>query len=114
MAYDWISFTTDYGLDDGFVAACTGVIGRVCPAARVLHATHTLPPPHVRRRAGGPAPTVPDPPGSAPLAPAGGWRAQTPGGAPAARAPGRARRRADGPLPAGVGALGGGGPPPAG
>jgi S-adenosylmethionine hydrolase len=59
MAYDWISFTTDYGHDDGFVAACEGVIGRVCPAARVLHVTHTVPPQHVRRGAAVLAQTVP-------------------------------------------------------
>jgi S-adenosyl-L-methionine hydrolase (adenosine-forming) len=51
MTYDWISFTTDYGLDDGFVAACTGVIARITPAARVLHITHTIPPQDIRRAA---------------------------------------------------------------
>lgn len=51
MTYDWISFTTDYGLDDGFVAACVGVIGRIAPAARVVHVTHTVAPQDVRRGA---------------------------------------------------------------
>lgn len=49
MSYDWISFTTDYGIDDGFVAACEGVIARIAPATRVLHVSHTVPPQEVRR-----------------------------------------------------------------
>ena len=49
MSYDWISFTTDYGIGDGFVAACEGVIARVAPAPRVLHVSHTVPPQDVRR-----------------------------------------------------------------
>lgn len=68
MAYDWISFTTDYGLDDGFVAACAGVIGRISPAARVLHVTHTVPARHVRRGAAVLAQTVPYLPESVHLA----------------------------------------------
>ncbi|TDQ05387.1 SAM hydrolase/SAM-dependent halogenase family protein [Labedaea rhizosphaerae] len=68
MPFDWISFTTDYGLDDGFVAACEGVIGRICPAARVLHVTHTVAPQHVRRGAAVLAQTVPYLPESVHLA----------------------------------------------
>ncbi len=49
MSYDWISFTTDYGIDDGFVAACEGVIARITPGPRVLHVSHTVPPQDVRR-----------------------------------------------------------------
>ncbi|MGH3759523.1 SAM hydrolase/SAM-dependent halogenase family protein [Actinophytocola sp.] len=49
MSYDWISFTTDYGIDDGFVAACEGVIARIAPGPRVLHVSHTVPPQDVRR-----------------------------------------------------------------
>ncbi|HEY7597450.1 MAG TPA: SAM-dependent chlorinase/fluorinase [Actinophytocola sp.] len=49
MSYDWISFTTDYGIDDGFVAACEGVIARIAPGLRVLHISHTVPPQDVRR-----------------------------------------------------------------
>lgn len=51
MSYDWISFTTDYGLADGFVAACVGVMARISPALRVLHVTHQVPPQDVRRGA---------------------------------------------------------------
>lgn len=49
MSYDWISFTTDYGTDDGFVAVCEGVIARIAPAPRVLHVTHTVPAQDVHR-----------------------------------------------------------------
>ncbi|WP_328338906.1 SAM hydrolase/SAM-dependent halogenase family protein [Micromonospora sp. NBC_00421] len=47
----WISLTTDYGLADGFVAVCHGVIGRIAPAARVIDVTHLVPAGDVRRGA---------------------------------------------------------------
>jgi S-adenosylmethionine hydrolase len=49
--YGWMSFTTDYGLSDGFVAACHGVIARIAPAARVIDVTHQVPPGDVNRGA---------------------------------------------------------------
>jgi S-adenosylmethionine hydrolase len=49
--YDWVSFTTDYGTSDGFVAACTGVIARIAPTVRVLDVTHDVGPQDVRRGA---------------------------------------------------------------
>ncbi|MFU8871298.1 SAM hydrolase/SAM-dependent halogenase family protein [Micromonospora sp. SL4-19] len=55
----WISLTTDYGLADGFVAACHGVIARLAPAARVIDVTHLVPPADVRRGAAVLAQTVP-------------------------------------------------------
>ncbi|MGV9211885.1 SAM hydrolase/SAM-dependent halogenase family protein [Micromonospora sp. RB23] len=55
----WISLTTDYGLDDGFVAACHGVIARIAPTARVIDVTHLVPPADVRRGAAVLAQTVP-------------------------------------------------------
>ncbi|WP_325050280.1 SAM hydrolase/SAM-dependent halogenase family protein [Amycolatopsis panacis] len=55
----WISFTTDYGLRDGFVAACHGVIARLAPEARVLDVTHLVPPQQVRHGAAVLAQTVP-------------------------------------------------------
>ena len=55
----WISLTTDYGLADGFVAACHGVIARLAPAARVIDVTHLIPPADVRRGAAVLAQTVP-------------------------------------------------------
>ena len=48
---EWISFLTDYGYYDGFVAACHGVIGGIAPPARVLDITHDVPPGDVRRGA---------------------------------------------------------------
>jgi len=42
--YDWISLTTDYGLSDGFVASCHGVLARHAPHARVIDVTHQVPP----------------------------------------------------------------------
>jgi S-adenosylmethionine hydrolase len=47
--FGWISFCTDYGYQDGFVAACHGVIARIAPHARVLDVTHAVPPGDVRR-----------------------------------------------------------------
>lgn len=41
---DWISFLTDYGLDDVYVGVCHGVIARTAPHARVIDVCHTVPP----------------------------------------------------------------------
>jgi S-adenosyl-L-methionine hydrolase (adenosine-forming) len=49
--YDWISLTTDYGLADGFVAACHGVIAVRAPGVRVIDVTHDIPPGEVSRAA---------------------------------------------------------------
>ncbi|MFI6759557.1 S-adenosyl-l-methionine hydroxide adenosyltransferase family protein [Micromonospora sp. NPDC050417] len=49
--YGWISLTTDYGLTDGFVAACHGTIARLAPAVRVLDVTHLVPPGDIGRGA---------------------------------------------------------------
>jgi hypothetical protein len=38
-----VSFLTDYGLRDGFVGVCHGVIARGCPEARVIDLTHDVP-----------------------------------------------------------------------
>jgi S-adenosyl-L-methionine hydrolase (adenosine-forming) len=38
--YDWITFTSDYGLDDHFVGVCHGVMARVAPRARVIDVSH--------------------------------------------------------------------------
>jgi S-adenosylmethionine hydrolase len=46
-----ISFLTDYGTVDGFVAACHGVIAKIAPEARILDITHQVPPGDVRRGA---------------------------------------------------------------
>jgi S-adenosyl-L-methionine hydrolase (adenosine-forming) len=39
-----VSFLSDYGLRDGFVGVCHGVIARGCAAARVIDLTHEIPP----------------------------------------------------------------------
>ena len=59
MAYDWISVTTDYGLRDGFVAACHGVIARLAPTVRVIDVTHQVPPQDIRHGAMALAQTAP-------------------------------------------------------
>lgn len=59
MGFGWISLTTDYGLSDGFVAACHGVVARLAPRVRVLDVTHLVPPADVRHGATVLAQTVP-------------------------------------------------------
>ncbi|HMA46472.1 MAG TPA: SAM-dependent chlorinase/fluorinase, partial [Frankiaceae bacterium] len=46
-----LSFLTDYGLEDGFVAACHGVIAARAPDVRIIDVTHLVPPGDVRRGA---------------------------------------------------------------
>jgi S-adenosylmethionine hydrolase len=55
----YVSFLTDYGWADGFVAACHGVMMRIAPAVRVIDITHQIPPQQVRRGAAVLAQTVP-------------------------------------------------------
>lgn len=57
--YDWISLTTDYGLSDGFVAACHGVVARLAPTVRVIDVTHLVAPADVARGAAVLAQAVP-------------------------------------------------------
>ena len=49
--YNCLTFLTDYGLEDGFVAACHGVAARIVPDARIIDVTHLVPPGDVRRGA---------------------------------------------------------------
>lgn len=56
---DCISLLTDYGLEDGFVAACHGVAARIAPAVRVIDVTHLVPAGDVRRGAAVLTQTVP-------------------------------------------------------
>jgi S-adenosyl-L-methionine hydrolase (adenosine-forming) len=56
--YNFLSFLTDYGLEDGFVAACHGVAARIAPTARIIDITHLVPPGDVRRGAAVLAQTV--------------------------------------------------------
>ena len=58
-SYRYLSFLTDYGLEDGFVAACHGVGARIAPHADIIDVTHLVPPGDVRRGAAVLAQTVP-------------------------------------------------------
>lgn len=58
-AYGCISFLTDYGLEDGFVASCHGVAARILPDIRIFDITHLIPAGDVRRGARVLAQTVP-------------------------------------------------------
>jgi S-adenosylmethionine hydrolase len=57
--FRYLSFLTDYGLHDGFVAACHGVAARIAPHARIIDVTHLVPPGDIRRGAAVLAQTVP-------------------------------------------------------
>lgn len=54
-----ISLLTDYGSEDGFVAACHGVAARIAPEVRVIDVTHLVPAGDVRRGGAVLAQTVP-------------------------------------------------------
>ena len=71
VKYRFITFLTDFGLQDDFVGTCHGVIKRIAPDAQIIDITHGIP----RRR---------DPPGSA--------RAREHGPVHAGRRPSRGRR----------------------
>ncbi len=49
--YEWISFLSDYGLQDSFVGVCHGVIARIAPHARVIDVSHAVQPQDVRHGA---------------------------------------------------------------
>jgi S-adenosylmethionine hydrolase len=57
--FRYLSFLTDYGLKDGFVAACHGVGAQIAPHAEIIDVTHLVPPGDVRRGAAVLAQTVP-------------------------------------------------------
>jgi hypothetical protein len=42
--YPYITFLTDFGLEDDFVGVCHGVIARIAPEARVIDVTHGIAP----------------------------------------------------------------------
>lgn len=54
-----LTFLTDFGLEDGFVAACHGVAAGIAPDSRIIDITHLVPPGDVRRGAAVLAQTVP-------------------------------------------------------
>jgi S-adenosylmethionine hydrolase len=43
----FITFLTDFGLQDDFVGTCHGVIKRIAPEAEIIDITHGIPPQHV-------------------------------------------------------------------
>jgi S-adenosylmethionine hydrolase len=49
--YRHLAFLTDYGLEDGFVAVCHGVVTGIVPEARIVDVSHQVPPYDVRRGA---------------------------------------------------------------
>jgi S-adenosylmethionine hydrolase len=59
VRYDVVTLLTDYGIEDGFVAACHGVLLSMAPRLRVVDVTHLVPPQDVRRGAAVLAQTVP-------------------------------------------------------
>jgi S-adenosylmethionine hydrolase len=56
--FGYLTFLTDYGLDDGFVAACKGVAVRIAPEIQLIDITHLVQPGDVRRGAAVLAQTV--------------------------------------------------------
>lgn len=58
-SYHCLTFLTDYGLEDGFVAACHGAALQIVPDARIIDITHLVPPGDIRRGAAVLAQTVP-------------------------------------------------------
>jgi S-adenosyl-L-methionine hydrolase (adenosine-forming) len=56
--FGYLTFLTDYGLDDGFVAACKGVATRIAPQVQLIDITHLVQPGDVRRGAAVLAQTV--------------------------------------------------------
>ncbi len=47
----WVGFLSDYGLSDGFVGICHGVIATLAPLVRVIDLSHDVPPGDLRRGA---------------------------------------------------------------
>ena len=58
-SFHCLTFLTDYGLEDGFVAACHGVCLQVAPNTRIIDITHLVRPGDIRRGAAVLAQTVP-------------------------------------------------------
>jgi hypothetical protein len=48
LSFRFITFTSDYGLEDEFVGVCHGVIKRFAPEVEVIDVSHALPPQDVR------------------------------------------------------------------
>ncbi len=46
-----LTFLTDYGLEDAFVAVCHGVAAQIAPDLPIIDITHLIPPGDIRRGA---------------------------------------------------------------
>ena len=49
--HDFVTFLSDYGLDDAFVGVCHGVIARIAPQVRVIDVCHQVAPQDVEQGA---------------------------------------------------------------
>lgn len=49
--YAWLTFTSDYGLENKFTGVCRGVIARIAPDVKILDITHLVPQSDVRHGA---------------------------------------------------------------
>jgi S-adenosylmethionine hydrolase len=49
--YEWVTFMSDYGLEDNFVGVCHGVIARIAPRTRMIDISHAVQPQDVRQGA---------------------------------------------------------------
>jgi S-adenosylmethionine hydrolase len=58
-AFHCLTFLTDYGLEDAFVAVCHGVAAQIAPDTRVIDISHLIPPGDIRRGAAVLAQAVP-------------------------------------------------------
>jgi S-adenosylmethionine hydrolase len=47
MAFRFLTFLTDFGLQDDFVGVCHGVIKRIAPEVQIIDITHGIAPQHV-------------------------------------------------------------------
>jgi S-adenosyl-L-methionine hydrolase (adenosine-forming) len=59
LSFRFLTFTSDYGLEDEFVGVCHGVIKRVAPDVEILDVSHAIPPQDVRAGANVLAQAVP-------------------------------------------------------
>ena len=68
LSFRFITFTSDYGLQDEFVGVCHGIIKRVAPEVEILDITHAIPPQDVQAGANVLAQAVPFMPAAVHLA----------------------------------------------
>jgi len=47
--FDWVTFLSDYGLEDVFVGVCKGVIARIAPHVRIIDVCHLIAPQDVEQ-----------------------------------------------------------------